>query len=62
MTRTFFEEELSIDTISELGNPLEQLPSLVDFEMFRAKEGLQISGWHPQCDVVLMFKNLFLQH
>ena len=31
-----FEEELTIDALSELGAPLEQLSSLVDFEMFRS--------------------------
>ena len=30
-----FEEELTVDALSAMGNPLEQLSSLVDFEMFR---------------------------
>ena len=30
-----FEEELTIAALSAMGNPLEQLAVLVDFEMFR---------------------------
>ena len=30
-----FEEELTIEAPSAMGNPLEQLSALVDFEMFR---------------------------
>lgn len=47
-----FEKELTIDALSAMGNPLEQLLSLVDFEMFRpvsgggsCKDGLQVNGW-----------------
>lgn len=35
MDANLFEEEFSIETLSDLGNPLERLSVLVDFEMFR---------------------------
>ena len=35
MGENLFEEELTIDALSQMGNPLEKLASLVDFEMFR---------------------------
>ena len=35
MDENLFEEELSIEALSAMGNPLEQLSALVDFEMFR---------------------------
>ena len=63
-----FEEELTIDALSAMGNPLEQLSSLVDFEMFRpaledalVKKDCKSTAGRPQYDVVLMFKVIFLQ-
>lgn len=63
-----FEEELTIDALSAMGNPLEQLSSLVDFEMFRpaledvlVKKDCKSKAGRPQYDVVLMFKVIFLQ-
>lgn len=35
MGENMFEEELTFEALSLMGNPLEQLSSLVDFEMFR---------------------------
>ena len=35
MGENLFEEEFTIEVLSQMGNPLEQLASLVDFEMFR---------------------------
>ena len=35
MDENLFEEELTIEALSAMGNPLEQLSALVDFEMFR---------------------------
>jgi len=35
MDENLFEGELTIEALSAMGNPLEQLSALVDFEMFR---------------------------
>ena len=35
MGESLFEEELTVEALSQMGNPLETLRSLVDFEMFR---------------------------
>ena len=35
MDENLFEEELTIEALSAMGNPLEQLSALVDFERFR---------------------------
>ena len=35
MDENLFEEKLTIEALSAMGNPLEQLSALVDFEMFR---------------------------
>ena len=35
MGESLFEEEFTVEALSQLGNPLERLSSLVDFEMFR---------------------------
>ena len=63
-----FEEEHTIEALSRMGNPLEQLASLVDFEMFRptleevlVKKECKTQAGRPQIDVVLMFKVIFLQ-
>ena len=34
MGENLFEEEFTIEALSQMGNPLERLSSLVDFEMF----------------------------
>ena len=36
MGEYLFEEEFTIDALSQMGNPLERLAALVDFEMFRS--------------------------
>ena len=36
MGENLFEEEFTIDAVSQMGNPLERLAALVDFEMFRS--------------------------
>ena len=36
MGASLFEEEFTVEALSQMGNPLERLSSLVDFEMFRA--------------------------
>lgn len=35
-TASLFEEEFTVEALSQMGNPLECLSSLVDFEMYRA--------------------------
>ena len=68
MDEKLFEEELTIEALSAMGNPLEQLSALVDFEMFRpeledilVKKDCKSTAGRPQFDVVLMFKVIFLQ-
>lgn len=68
MAENLFEEALTIEALSAMGNPLEQLASLVDFEMFRpeledilVKKDCKSTAGRPQFDVVLMFKVIFLQ-
>jgi len=68
MGANLFEEELTISALSAMGNPLEQLTALVDFEMFRpeledilVKKDCKSTAGRPQFDVVLMFKVIFLQ-
>ena len=34
MGENLFEEEFTIDALSQMGNPIERLAALVDFEMF----------------------------
>ena len=68
MGENLFEEEFTIEALSQMGNPLEQLSALVDFEMFRpaledvlVKKDCKTAAGRPQIDVVLMFKVIFLQ-
>lgn len=63
-----FESETSKERLHEIGNPLEVLSTLIDFEMFRPTlEASLFSGerksnaGRPPIDCVLMFKILFLQ-
>ena len=63
MGENLFEEEFTIDALSQMGNPLERLAALVDFEMFRpaleevlVKKDCKTTAGRPQIDVVLMFK------
>ena len=61
MCKYLFEEELTIDALSEMGNPLERLYKRVDIEMFRpilegtllTKKVKNAAGNKPR-DVVLM--------
>ena len=68
MGENLFEEEFTIEALSRMGNPLEQLAALVDFEMFRhaleevlVKKDRKTPAGHPQIDIVLMFRVIFLQ-
>ena len=68
MGENLFEEEFTRDALSQLGNPLEKLSALIDFEMFRSsledalvRKDCKSQAGRPQFDVVLMFKIMFLQ-
>lgn len=68
MNPNLFEEELTVQALSSMGNPLEQLSALVDFEMFRSdleevliKKDCKSTAGRPQYDSVLMLKVIFLQ-
>lgn len=66
--RGLFDEETSVDKLSAIGNPLEMISKVIDFEMFRATledvmlntEKKSNAGAKPY-DVVMMFKILILQ-
>ncbi len=63
----FFDQDIRLSKLSELGDPLERLNNGVDFEFFRAllEESLSKEpkgkGGRPPYDYVLMFKILILQ-
>lgn len=63
-----FEQEQTVSGLSNMGNPLEALSQMIDFEMFRPllEESLftgerKSNAGRPPIDCVLMFKVLFLQ-
>lgn len=65
---SLFEEEYTLEALSAMGNPLEQVSALVDFELFRPTlekalltEECKTSAGRRPIDVVLMFKVIFLQ-
>ena len=66
--RGLFDEQESIDQLSEMGNPLERISKVLDFEMFRCTLEKKLlntnkknnAGAKP-FDVVMMFKILILQ-
>lgn len=66
--RTLFDEQDTVETLSKLGNPLEKLSSVIDFEMFRERLESKLlnhnkknnAGAKP-FDVVMMFKIMILQ-
>ena len=65
--RSFFDEEERMEKISKIGDPLELLNKVINWEMFRStlnkavvlKENTQ-KGGRPSYDVVMMFKILVL--
>ena len=68
MGENLFEEEFTIEALSQMGNPLERLAALVDFEMFcpaleevLVKKDCKTPAGRPQIDGVVMFKVIFLQ-
>ena len=66
--RGLFDEQESVDQLSEMGNPLERISKVIDFEMFRCTLEEKLlntnkknnAGAKP-FDVVMMFKILILQ-
>ncbi len=67
MQRSLFDEENRMNKISKIGDPLELLNKVIDWEMFRStlnkavvrKENAR-KGGRPSYDVVMMFKILVL--
>jgi IS5 family transposase len=63
----FFDQDIRLNKLSELGDPLERLNGGVDFEFFRVLLETRLtkeakgSGGRPPYDYVLMFKILILQ-
>jgi IS5 family transposase len=63
----FFDQDIRLSKLSQLGDPLEKLSKGVDFEMFRVLLEEKLSkisqgpGGRPPYDYVLMFKILILQ-
>ena len=64
---TLFESKDQEDLLNKLGNPLEKLRTLIDWESFRPRlnKALEvkenIKGGRPRLDVVMMFKVLVIQ-
>ena len=65
---SLFDSEITLQKLSNIGNPLEKLSSVVDFEMFRERLESKLlnnnkknnAGAKPY-DVVMMFKIIILQ-
>ncbi len=63
----FFDQDIRLSKLSQLGDPLEKLKAGVDFEMFRTLledrliQKAKGKGGRPAYDYVLMFKVLILQ-
>lgn len=67
-TQSFFEAETTLETLSKMGNVLDFIANIIDFEMFRTtlENSLQTqerksNAGRPPIDPVLMFKVMFLQ-
>lgn len=66
--KSLFDDENSLELLSEIGNPLEMIDNVIDFEMFRSTLESKLlntkkknnAGAKP-FDVLLMFKILILQ-
>jgi IS5 family transposase len=66
--KSLFDEQESIEKLSKIGNPLEKISSVIDFEFFRSSLESKLlntnkknnAGAKPY-DVVMMFKILILQ-
>ena len=63
----FFDQDIRLSKLSQLGDPLERLNKGVDFEMFRELLEANLTrlsegnGGRPPYDYVLMFKIIILQ-
>jgi len=63
----FFDQDIRLSKLSQLGDPLERLNEGIDFEIFRAiledklSKVSQGAGGRPPYDYVMMFKILILQ-
>ena len=65
---SLFDSEITLQKLSNIGNPLEKLSSVIDFEMFRERLESKLlnnnkknnAGAKPY-DVVMMFKIIILQ-
>ena len=63
----FFDQDIRLSKLTQLGDPLEKLSNGVDFELFRAflidrlSKSPKAKGGRPPFDYVLMFKILILQ-
>lgn len=64
----FFDAKERLNVLSSMGDPLERLSKVIDFELFRRdlEKGLDLThggakGGRPPYDAVLMFKILLLQ-
>lgn len=63
----FFDQDIRLSKLSQLGDPLEKLNKGIDFELFRIclveklSKQAQGKGGRPSYDYVLMFKILILQ-
>lgn len=67
-SKNLFEEESTLESLSKMGNVLDMISELVDFEMFRStlESSLQTqerksNAGRPPIDPVLIFKVMFLQ-
>ena len=66
--KSLFDEQFLVEKLTEIGNPLEMINKVIDFEMFRGNLEIKLlnsnkknnAGAKP-FDVVLMFKILILQ-
>lgn len=66
--QTLFDAENVAQKLSEIGNPLEKLDSVIDFEMFRSRleesmvnHSTKSNAGAKQYDVVMMFKVMVLR-
>lgn len=55
---SLFEEEFTLEALSALGNPLEQVSALVDFELFRPT--LEKTLLTEECKTLLAVSQLML--
>ncbi len=66
--KSLFDEQFTLEKLSEIGNPLEMMDKVIDFEMFRPTLESKLLNTHKKSnagakpfDVVLMFKIIILQ-